>query len=67
MRSETTQAETPLFLSRTETARLMGISLRTLEKLIAAGEIPSRRLRRRRLIPREFLEALAKGEKVGEE
>lgn len=51
----------PLLISRVEAARLMGISLRTLEKLIAAGEIPSRVLRRRRLIPREFLVTLAKG------
>lgn len=53
----------PLLISRQEAARLMGISLRTLEKLIVAGEVPSRVLRRRRLIPREFLEKLAKGVK----
>jgi excisionase family DNA binding protein len=50
----------PLLISRLEAARLMGISLRTLEKMILSGDIPSRVLRRRRLIPRSFLEALAK-------
>ena len=62
MHSETAPNEPhPLLISRQEAARLMGISLRTLEKLIAAGDVPSRVLRRRRLIPREFLVTLAKG------
>jgi excisionase family DNA binding protein len=60
MQPRTPQAEHSLFLSRAETARLMGISLRTLEKLIAAGEIPTCLFRRRRLVPRAFLEDLAK-------
>ena len=51
----------PLLISRNEAARLMGISLRTLEKLIIAGEVPSIVLRRRRLIPRDFLVTLARG------
>jgi len=51
----------PLLISRQEAARLMGISVRTLEKLILAGEVPSLVLRRRRLIPRGFLERLARG------
>jgi excisionase family DNA binding protein len=51
----------PLLVSRAEACRLLGISLPTLEKMINAGEVPSVPLRRRRLIPREFLIALAKG------
>ena len=63
MNSDTTLSERPLplLVSRNEAARLMGISLRTLEKLILAGKVPSRVLRRRRLIPRDFLVTLAKG------
>jgi excisionase family DNA binding protein len=62
MSPQTAPNETlPLLVSRAEAARLMGISVRTLEKLIAAGEVPSRVLRRRRLVPRDFLVELAKG------
>jgi excisionase family DNA binding protein len=51
----------PLLVSRNEACRLLGISLPTLEKMIHTGEVPSIVLRRRRLIPRSFLEHLAKG------
>ncbi len=61
MQLETAQRERPFLISRTESARLLGISLRTLEKMIARGEVPSRVLGRRRLIPRDFLVTLVKG------
>jgi excisionase family DNA binding protein len=61
VRTETAQTERPWLVSRAETARLLGISLRTLEKLIARGEVPSRVLGRRRLVPRDFLMAFVKG------
>lgn len=57
----TVLSERPWLVSRAETARLLGISIRTLEKMIARGEIPSRVLGRRRLVPRDFLERFAKG------
>jgi excisionase family DNA binding protein len=51
----------PLLVSCDEAARLLGISRQTLEKLIYLGDVPSVVLRRRRLIPRDFLVTLAKG------
>ena len=54
----------PLFVGRRETCRLLNISIHTLEKMLASGEIPSRRLRSKLAIPLQFLETLAK---VGEE
>ncbi|HUO14669.1 MAG TPA: excisionase family DNA-binding protein [Verrucomicrobiae bacterium] len=57
----TNEQREPLLISRQEAARLLGVSLRTIEKLIARGEMPSRVLGRRRLIPREFLSELVKG------
>jgi excisionase family DNA binding protein len=62
MQQETTQTEAPpLLVSCNEAARLLGISRQTLEKLIYVGDVPSIVLRRRRLVPRSFLERLAKG------
>jgi excisionase family DNA binding protein len=55
------ERQPPLLVSRAEACRLLGISLRTLEKMIYVGDVPSVVLRRRRLIPRAFLEQLAKG------
>lgn len=45
-----------LLLTRQESARLMSISLRTLDQLLPSGEIPSCRIGRRRLIARSELE-----------
>lgn len=62
MQPQTTLTETlPLLVSCNEAARLLGISRQTLEKLIYVGDVPSIVLRRRRLVPRDFLEKLAKG------
>ena len=44
-------------LSKRETARMLGISLRTIDRLIALKELPVRRLGRRVLIPRASLES----------
>jgi excisionase family DNA binding protein len=54
-------SERPWLVSRAETARLLGISIRHLEKMIRRGEVPSRVLGRRRLVPRDFLEQFVKG------
>jgi excisionase family DNA binding protein len=52
----------PLLIGKVETARLLGVSVRTLEKMIRSGEIPARRLRRRVLIPASFVTRLASEE-----
>jgi excisionase family DNA binding protein len=41
----------PLLSSKREAARVLGISIRTLETLIALGELKSVCIRRRRMIP----------------
>ena len=46
----------PVFLSKKSISQLLGVSLRTIENLIAAGELPVRRVGRRVLIPRQALE-----------
>jgi excisionase family DNA binding protein len=60
MQPQIAQVETPLLVAMNEAARLLGISRQTLEKLISIGDVPSIVLRRRRLVPRSFLERLAK-------
>jgi excisionase family DNA binding protein len=49
-----------LLLSRTEAASYLGISLRSLDSLLAARELASRRIGRRRLIERRVLEQFAR-------
>ena len=49
-----------ILLSKRESARLLGISLRLLDTLIAAKEIAGRRVRRRVLVPRRALEEFAR-------
>lgn len=44
-------------LSKQEAAQMLGISLRTIDLLIALKELPVRRLGRRVLIPRGSLES----------
>ncbi len=61
MQTQTAPIETPsLLVAMNEAARLLGISRQTLEKLISIGDVPSIVLRRRRLVPRSFLERMAK-------
>jgi excisionase family DNA binding protein len=49
-----------ILLSRTEAAAYLGISLRSLDSLLAARELPSRRIGRRRLIEGRVLEQFAR-------
>ncbi len=49
-----------ILVSKKEAAALLGISLRTVENLIARKELESRRIGRRRLVPRVSLEKLAR-------
>jgi excisionase family DNA binding protein len=46
----------PLLSAKREAARVLGLSVRTLETLIALKELKSVRVGRRRLIPRAELE-----------
>ncbi len=48
----------PIALSKQEAADLLGVSLRTIDRLIALKELPIRRLGRRVLIPRNSVENL---------
>ena len=49
-------------LSKQEAARMLGISLRTIDRLIALKELPVRRLGRRVLIPRALLESFLRSD-----
>lgn len=63
-----------LLLTRKESALALSVSLRTIDTLLACGELTARRIGRRRLIPRTELERFArrdhetslKGKKDGE-
>jgi excisionase family DNA binding protein len=45
-------------LSKSEAAQMLGVSLRTVDRLIALKQLPVRRLGRRVLIPRSVLQNL---------
>jgi excisionase family DNA binding protein len=47
-----------LAMSKSEAARMLGVSLRTIDRLIAMKHLPVRRLGRRVLIPCHGLQAL---------
>lgn len=49
-------------LSKPEAARMLGISLRTIDRLIALKELPVRRFGRRVLIPRASLESFLRSD-----
>ena len=49
-----------LLLGRTEAAEALGLSPRSVDYLVAEGRLPSRKIGRRRLIPREAVERFAK-------
>ena len=51
-----------LALSKAEAARVLGVSLRTVDRLIALKHLPVRRLGRRVLIPRNGLQGLLRGD-----
>lgn len=50
----------PILISQKEAAGMLGISVRTVQNLITAKELPSRKIGRRRLIPYSALQALAR-------
>lgn len=50
-----------LLLTRTEAASVLNLSTRSIDYLIVQGRLPSKKLGKRRLIPREAVERLAKG------
>ena len=49
-------------LSKVEPAQMLGVSVRTVDRLIALKELPVRRLGRRVLIPRNGLHILLRGD-----
>ena len=51
-----------LALSKPEAARMLGVSVRTVDRLIALKELPVRRLGRRVLIPRNGLQSLLRAD-----
>jgi len=52
----------PLFASLVEAAEVLRVSKRTVERMVADGTIPTRRLRRRRVISWRVLEGMAEAE-----
>lgn len=50
----------PLTVSRTEAADLLGVSVKQIDRLTAAGRLPSVKVGRRRLIARESIESFLK-------
>jgi excisionase family DNA binding protein len=55
-----------LLLSKQEAARMLGVSLRSLEHLISRQEISTRKIGRRVLIPRSVIESFAKAQNSSE-
>jgi excisionase family DNA binding protein len=51
-----------LALSKVEAAQMLGVSVRTVDRLIALKELPVRRLGRRVLIPRNGLQNLLRSD-----
>jgi excisionase family DNA binding protein len=65
MASETSvmeRAPEALAMSKLEAARMLGVSLRTVDRLIALKHLPVRRLGRRVVIPRNGLQNLLRGD-----
>ena len=56
----------PLLLSKQEAARLLGLSIRSLEHLISRNEIPTRRIGRRVLITRSAIDSFARAKNSNE-
>ncbi len=50
----------PILVPMRRAAELLGVSVRTVQNLITAKELPSRKIGRRRLIPYSALQALAR-------
>jgi excisionase family DNA binding protein len=60
--SVTERAAEALAMSKVEAARMLGVSLRTVDRLIALKQLPVRRLGRRVLIPRIGLHTLLRAD-----
>ena len=54
----TEQTRSPIAITKQEATQMLGVSLRTIDRLIALKELQVRRLGRRVLIPRAALESL---------
>lgn len=52
----------PVAVSKAEAAEMLGVSVRTVDRLIALKELPVRRLGRRVLIPRNGLHNLLRSD-----
>jgi excisionase family DNA binding protein len=52
------QTRSQIAISKQEAAQMLGVSLRTIDRLIALKELQVRRLGRRVLVPRTALESL---------
>jgi excisionase family DNA binding protein len=50
----------PILLGKRETARALGVCVRTVENLIATKELPARKIGRRTLIPYRALQDFAR-------
>lgn len=53
-----------ILVNKVEAARLLGLAVRTVENLVAEGQLRARRIGRRVLFERGELERFAKGEQV---
>ena len=58
------QGDSPAAVDAAQAARLMGVSVKTVRRALAAGDIPSTRLGRRVLIPREAIDEVVRGRRV---
>jgi|KBSMisStaDraftv2_1062788.scaffolds.fasta_scaffold18835_5 excisionase family DNA binding protein len=57
--------EFKLLFSQKDAARILGVSLRTLQNLIASKQLPVRRIGRRVLVHRKDLESFARRDHIG--
>jgi excisionase family DNA binding protein len=55
----------PIALSKHEAAHMLGVSVRTVDRLIALKRLPVRRVARRVLIPRSLLQNFLRGDHTG--
>jgi len=57
----------PIMLNRQQAATRLGIGVRTLDRLVADGEIPTGKLRGRRIFNRELLDRWAEQQCIMDE
>ena len=57
-----TREAAPLLISEAEAARLLGVSVRTIQKLLRADRLSARHIGRRTLLPRAEVAAFAIGD-----